>query len=82
MMGETKSGAQRPRLYGLGASGPQGPGSAPYSALLHSHEVHTMSDGIITLEPYAWVAYFPSSHTNADFCTKETIPTMFSISNC
>jgi hypothetical protein len=37
MTGETKSGAQRARSYGLGASGLQGPGSAPllYSALLH-----------------------------------------------
>jgi hypothetical protein len=29
MMGGTKSGAQRARSYGLGASGLQGPGSAP-----------------------------------------------------
>jgi hypothetical protein len=36
MTGETKSGAQRPRSYGLGASGLQGPGSAPYSTLLYS----------------------------------------------
>jgi hypothetical protein len=35
MTGETKSGAQRARSYGLGASGLQGPGSAPlYSTLL------------------------------------------------
>jgi hypothetical protein len=32
--GGTKSGAQRARSYGLGASGLQGPGSAPYSTLL------------------------------------------------
>jgi hypothetical protein len=31
MTGETKSGAQRARSCGLGASGLQGPGSAPYS---------------------------------------------------
>jgi hypothetical protein len=31
MTGETKSGAQRVRSYGLGASGLQGPGSALYS---------------------------------------------------
>jgi hypothetical protein len=36
MMGETKSGAQRACLYGLGASGLQGPGSAPYCTLLYS----------------------------------------------
>jgi hypothetical protein len=35
MTGETKSGAQRARLYGLGASGLQGPRSAPYSTLLY-----------------------------------------------
>jgi hypothetical protein len=29
MTGETKNGAQRARSYGLGASGLQGPGSAP-----------------------------------------------------
>jgi hypothetical protein len=29
MTGETKSGAERARSYGLGASGLQGPGSAP-----------------------------------------------------
>jgi hypothetical protein len=34
MTGLTKSGAQRARSYGLGASGLQGPGSAPYSTLL------------------------------------------------
>jgi hypothetical protein len=33
MKGETKSGAQRARSYGLGGSGLQGPGSAPYSML-------------------------------------------------
>jgi hypothetical protein len=31
--GESKSGAQRAHSYGLGASGPQGPRSAPYSTL-------------------------------------------------
>jgi hypothetical protein len=36
MTGKTKSGAQRARSYGLGASGLQGPGSAPYSTLLYS----------------------------------------------
>jgi hypothetical protein len=35
MTGETKSGAQRACSYGLGASGLQGPGSAPYSTLLY-----------------------------------------------
>jgi hypothetical protein len=34
MTGETKSGAKRARSYDLGASGLQGPGSAPYSTLL------------------------------------------------
>jgi hypothetical protein len=34
MTGETKSGAQRARSYGLGASGLQGPGSAPYTTRL------------------------------------------------
>jgi hypothetical protein len=43
MTGETKNGAQRARSYGLGASGLQGPGSAPllYSRgialLFHDH---------------------------------------------
>jgi hypothetical protein len=35
MMGGTKSVAQRARSYGLGSSGMQGPGSAPYSNLLY-----------------------------------------------
>jgi hypothetical protein len=35
MMGETKRGAERARSYGLGVSGLQGPGSAPYSTLLY-----------------------------------------------
>jgi hypothetical protein len=39
MTGETKSGVQRARLYGLGASGLQGPGSAPYSTLLYSTSI-------------------------------------------
>jgi hypothetical protein len=34
MTGETKSGAHRARLFGLGASGLQGPGSAPTLLLL------------------------------------------------
>jgi hypothetical protein len=34
MTGETKSGAQRARSYGLGASGLHGPGSAPTLLLL------------------------------------------------
>jgi hypothetical protein len=36
MTGVTKSGTQRALLYGLGTSGLQGPGSAPYSTLLYS----------------------------------------------
>jgi hypothetical protein len=36
MTGETKSGVQRAHLYGLGASGLQGPGPAYYSTLLYS----------------------------------------------
>jgi hypothetical protein len=43
MTEETKSGAQRARLYGLGASGLQGPRSAPYSSLLS-----TLQDGEIS----------------------------------
>jgi hypothetical protein len=35
MLEETKSGAQRARSYGLGASGLHGPGSAPYSTLFY-----------------------------------------------
>jgi hypothetical protein len=35
MTGETKSGAQRARSQGLGASGLQGSASAPYSTLHH-----------------------------------------------
>jgi hypothetical protein len=52
MAGETKSGAQRARSYGLGASGLQGPGSAPYSTLLYSNldcNVGHMKNGVIEL---------------------------------
>jgi hypothetical protein len=42
MTGETKSGAQRARSYGLGASGLQGPGSAPYSTLLYTDACKTL----------------------------------------
>jgi hypothetical protein len=39
MTGETKSGAQRARSYGLGASGLQGPGSAPTILYSSTHSL-------------------------------------------
>jgi hypothetical protein len=52
MTGETKSGAQRAHSYGLGASGLQGPGSAPYSTLLCT----------LVLQPTAQSQYCQLSH--------------------
>jgi hypothetical protein len=45
MTAETKSGAQRARSYGLGASGLQGPGSAPYSTTTTTTTTTTITTG-------------------------------------
>jgi hypothetical protein len=60
MTGETKSGAQRARSYGLGASGLQGHGSVPYSTLLFSLCVKRLRKRWTSRFMRLWIyAYFP-----------------------
>jgi hypothetical protein len=57
MTGETKSGAQRARSYGLGASGLQDPGSAPLYSTLPAYE-----DGTECSETSAYKIQTPGNY--------------------
>jgi hypothetical protein len=57
MTGKTKSGAQRARSYGLGASGLQGPGSAP-TLLYYSTLAFIVYDKLLKPRQSFWIILY------------------------
>jgi hypothetical protein len=81
MTGETKSGAQRARSYGLGASGLQGPGTAPTLLLLL---LLLLLRHLFLRTPRVSLAQEPASPSDCCVHACDTQPSLFSASqfNC